>query len=121
VSTAYDNHTIRTIEEKLKEVFPEEAIYLKNPEGSNARSDQRVSTFRKDWAKKQNISPEDYKKKASEIKKVEVKPSYNVQTLQKYLAEGMGIPPAAIVLVKPDGEKCDPSVNLSTFKGYWRK
>lgn len=119
--TARDNGQIRTIEERLLAVFPEGSFYLRNPEGTNARSDQGVDKFRLDWAKHQKTKPEAYKQKAGKIDTVRVSGRTSIRTIKKNIAESVGIPPAAIVLRKPDDTKLNESVQLSTFKGYWSK
>jgi len=118
--TAKDNGTISTIEKRLAEVFPAKSFYLKNPEGTDARSDQSVATFREDWAKKQKINPEIYKKRAAQKSTVNINARYDIGTIKQNMAEALGIPPAAIVLMKNSTEKSKTNIKLSTFRGYWR-
>ena len=118
--TAKDNGTISTIEKRLAEVFPAKSFYLKNPDTTDARSDQLVATFRENWAKRQNVSPETYKKKAARKSTVNINARYDISTLKQNMAEALGIPPAAIVLMKNSTEKSKTNIKLSTFRGYWR-
>lgn len=119
--TVRDNGTVGTIESYLKQAFPEGSFHLKNPEGGDARSDQSTETFRNDWAKHQNTTPDAYKKKASGNNTVKVQGNYQLNTIRRNIAEALGIPPASIVLFKPDGTKSKLNVQLSTFLGYWSK
>ena len=120
--TVRDNGTVGTIESYLEQVFPKGSFYLKNPEGSNARSDQGTGTFRQDWAKHQNKTPEDYKNEAARRETVTVNTSYKLETIRRNVAEALGIPPTSIVLVDPrDEQPSKLNIQLSTFRGYWSK
>ncbi len=117
--TARDAGHVSTVEERLDQVFPSGSYYLKNPDGSNARSDQGIDTFRKEWAKKQKTTPEAYKKKGARRQILRYEAHISIGTIRRNAAEGLGIPAAAIVLQKPDGEKPGMNVQLNTFRGYW--
>lgn len=120
--TARDNGTVGTIESHLERAFPRGSFYLKNPEGTDAKSNQLTETFRKDWAKYQGTTPEEYKRRASGNNTVQVRGDYQLNTIRSNVAESLGIPPASVVLIKPNGEtQNDLNIQLSTFKGYWRK
>ena len=119
IHTARDTGSVKTIEERLEQVFPKGSFFLKNPEGSNARSDQSVETFRGDWAKRLGKTADDFKDAASKKQTVRIKASNDVETIKKNLAEAIGIPNAAIVMQKPDGSVSKTNIKLSTFRGYW--
>lgn len=119
IDTPHDNWEISTIEDRLRRIFPEDSFYLKNPEGSNARSDQLVSTFRSDWAKYQGNSVDSYKKKAGETQTVNVNDSYQVKTLKRNAADACGIPPAAIALKIPPESRKGEEMQVSSFRGYF--
>lgn len=119
--TARDTGHVSTIEERLDQVFPTRSYYLRNPDGTNARSDQSIETFRKAWADKQKTTPEALKQKAAKRPTLTYKPTISIATIRRNAAEGLGIPVAAIVLKRPDGAAPKPGVHLSTFRGYWAK
>jgi len=119
VPTAREDGTVSTIERRLAKVFPEGSYFLKNPEGTNAKSNQLVSTFRTDWAKQQKTTVEQYMKRAADKQTVAVKANYDVGTIKKNLCQALGIPPAALVIQKPSGEVSKDNIKLSTFRGYW--
>lgn len=119
VPTARDIGTVGTIESHLRKVFPEKSIYLRNPDGTNARSDQKVDTFRKAWARHQNTTPDAFKAKAAGNEIVTIRPTVSVATHKRNCATALGIPPAAIVIVQPGGERVQEEIQLNTLRTYW--
>jgi len=77
--------------------------------------------FRSAWAKKQKTTPEAYKKKGADRQTLALRANVSIGTIRRNAAEGLGIPPAAIVLRRPDGESPKMTVQLSTFRSYWAK
>lgn len=119
VYTPKNNGQVGTLEERLAEFLPEGAFYLKNPEGTNAKSNQKMETFRRDWAKRLRKDPQEFVDQAGENKTVTIKNNVSLATLKRNLGAALGIPAAAIVLQKRDGTPAKDSVKLSTFRGYW--
>ena len=121
VATANDNGSIQTIEKRLESLLPRGSCFLKNPEGTDARSDQLVKTFREDWAKKQHTTAQSYKDRAAKRKTVCVQGNIDVGTVRRNLAEALGIPAAALVFCKPKGLVAKDNIKVTTFRGYWSK
>lgn len=121
VKAVKGNAKIKNIENDsaLTKVLPKRSFIIRNPDGGDAHGEKQVSTLREDWEKYENKRSGHYLEEGADHRIVHVKEDEDVGGVRDRMARAMAIPPAALELQLPNGDRVNPNWYVGTFRSKW--